>query len=180
MQNNNTRRARYTVHIAGEDTPRVILDYSAQSAQAYYERRGLNVLSVTAGDYRKQVQEGGGFVIDEHALAQAVITLGIKLPVKIRMHSRQGDTLGNHRLRAGYHDIMLKSYRTAEQASSTLWHELTHAMQAERDGGGDIHAWYGVNREQRLYPYSIRPIEVEAREMSERMKDIQLTKQAQR
>jgi hypothetical protein len=179
------KRSRYTATITqpdGEVTRHVILAYSAEGARTYYAARftGASV-QVSRGDYRAkahhaEVKAAGGFVIDRQALADACDLLGLKLPVKIRYNARVGTTNGNYQLRAGWHDIMLKSYHTAEQASSTLWHELTHAMQAER--AGDFAAWRQVRAEQARYSYRIRPIEREACAMSDTMADVLLCKPA--
>jgi hypothetical protein len=173
------RRARYTVEVEGRD-PQVILAYSPQSAADFYRRRGYDVRNVVKGDYRRvaapprPTPQGGGYRVDQKALKAAIALLDIKLPVKVRFNARVGDTNGNYRFRNGGHDIMLKSYHTAEQASSTLWHELTHAMQAERCGG-TIEDWREVHREQKRYTYKQRPIEIEARKMSADMADCPLT-----
>lgn len=174
-------RTRYTVTTQKEGVGvqrQVVLCYTAQWATDYFTRRGFVVLSVQKGDYRKQqrvaaTKAAGGFTIDRKALAAAIEQLGLKLPVKIRYNARVGGTQGNYRLRNGNHDIMLKSYLTPEQASSTLWHELTHAMQAERVGGTS-EVWNSYSLEQRRYSYSIRPIEIEARQMSKIMADVPL------
>lgn len=173
----NQRRTRYTVRFHDDDEPKVILAYSAQGAREYYERMGYAVRTVIKGDYRRQQRAAkakiqGGFRIDQNALKDAIDLLGLKLPVKVRFHARHGNTQGNYRLRDGWHDIMLKSYHTPEQASSTLWHELTHAMQAER--AGDKTAWRKVIADQAVYAYGRRPVEVEANEMSETMNDVLL------
>lgn len=167
------RRSRWTVET--DIGKRVILAYDAMGAQNYYTGRGHAVYGVTKGDYRMVPKPGGSFKVNQKALADALEVLKLKLPVKIRTHARQGATNGNHRLsREGYHDIMVKSYLTPEEASSTLWHELTHAQQAENAGGVDH--WNKVcNDQRRRYPYSRRPIEVEARAMSELMSDVLLT-----
>jgi hypothetical protein len=173
------RRSRFTVYLGGVASPRVCLGYTSQGVRDHCERLGYIVTRVERGDYRKkamaeQAASVGGFVIDHAAVRDACELLGISKPVKIRFNSRLGSTNGNYRFREGYHDIMLKSYRTAEQATETLWHELCHAMQAER--AGDEIAWDAVLREQHRTPYSRRLIEVEARQMATDMADIPLAK----
>lgn len=171
------RRTRFTVFTrrpgSEEIVKQVVLAYGTECARNYYTGRGWTVLGVERGDYRKQIKAEGGYRIDRAALRDAIDLLGIKLPVKIRFNSRVGNTAGNYRFRNGGHDIMLKSYHTAEQASSTLWHELTHAMQAER-AGGTTETWASFHREQARYSYRNRPVEIEARQMSETMKDVPL------
>jgi hypothetical protein len=172
----NRRRSRYTVYIEGR-APQIVLAYSAQGAHDFYNKRGWKVTNVTKGDIRKAARprtQGGGYRINRQALKDAIELLDIKLPVKIRFNAREGDTYGNYRFRNGGHDIMLKSYHTSEQASSTLWHELCHAMQCERTGGTE-ETWKAVHADQKRYSYKQRPIEIEARQMSADMADCPLT-----
>ena len=170
------RRQRFTVtcshRSSDEVVKRVILAYSAIGAGDYYATRGYTVLEVARGDYRAQQAGGWHWSIDQEALDAAVELLGLKLPVKIRFNSRVGNTNGNYRLGAGYHDIMLKTYRTAQQASQTLWHELTHAMQAERAGGTRA-AWL-ADLEKSRGKYQRCPREIEARAMARDMADLLL------
>lgn len=176
-----SNRTRFTVTIqkgSAEIERRVVLCYTAQRASDYFTGRGFRVLNVQKGDYRKQQRAAakraaGGFTIDRKALAVAIELLELKMPVKIRYNARVGNTMGNYRFRNGVHDIMLKSYLAPEQASSTLWHELTHAMQAER-AGGTIDTWNSFAGEQRRYTYAHRPIEIEARQMSKDKADVPL------
>lgn len=175
------RRTRFTVYFTPDQEPQVILAYHGQENEIrdYYEKRGYAVRRVVKGDHRKKQraaakQREGGFRIDRKALNAAIDALGLDLPVDIRFHARVGSTNGNYRFDGRRHDIMLKSYLTPEQASSTLWHELTHAMQAER-AGATTAAWSSVQREQARWSYWNRPIEREARQMSEDMRDCPLT-----
>jgi hypothetical protein len=70
---------------------------------------------------------------------------------------------------------MVKSYLGAQEASGTLWHELTHAMQAERVvKAGE--SWQSHTAAQARWTYSRRPIEIEARQMSDTMRDCLLTR----
>lgn len=162
------RRTRFTVTLEG-NAPRVILAYTADYVRGHYEKLGYNVLSVERGDHRTKARHAaikacGGFRIDAAALAAAVAEIGLTLPVRLAYNGRVGNTNGNYRFRGTHHAIMLKSYHTPQQATETLWHELCHAMQAER--AGDLKAWSGVYAQQRRYPYSRRPIEVEARQFA--------------
>lgn len=180
------RRSRYTVTLIGGQKY-VILAYSAEQVRDHYTRQGFDVRSVAKGDFRKTertnevVSSGGGWTIDEEAVKQAAELLGVKRPVKVRTHARVGGTHGNYRLRnrrpeQPYHDIMVKSYLSPSQASETLWHELTHASQADRCDTPE--AWEAFSRNQRRYPYRVRPIEVEARETSKTFADVPLTRTA--
>lgn len=175
------RRTRFTVtcsHVSSDEIERkVILAYDAPGAQGYYEERGYTVLRVQRGDYRAEI--GQTWKIDREALAAAIELLDIKLPVKIRFNSRVGKTAGNYRFHeCGYHDIMLKTYRTAAEASATLWHELTHAMQAERFQRANPHlpprtAWL-AQLEQSHGKYRACPMEIEANRMAADTDDLPL------
>lgn len=173
------RRSRYTVTVEknGFTWKRVVLAYDPEGAGDHYRRLGYVVGTVTKGDYRKtepaqqQPQHSGGFTINRAALKDACDLLGLKLPVKIRFNGRHGRTLGNYRFKGTHHDIMLKSYHDPEQASSTLWHELTHAMQAER--AGSTMAWNAVLSSSRGL-YRACPLEIEARDMQATMADVSL------
>ena len=179
------KRRRYTVKLAHEDTPRVILGYDRQSVIDHYARRSLVVESVTAGDYHKQARNaaikasGGGWALDMDAINQAIDLLGLTWPVKFRLNGRVGPTAANHSMKqssGNVHHIMVKTYAKMEDVSENIWHELTHAMQAER--AGSVDAWCDESRRQRRYPYSIRPIEVEARDMERLMADVTLVRPA--
>lgn len=165
------RRSRYTAFFEGRE-PSVILTYSAENAREYYTKRGYTVVRITKGDHRKQAharerEATGGFHIDRAALKEAQRILGLKLPVKVRLHGRHGQTDGNHQFKGAWHNIMLKRYLTPEEATEALWHELTHALQAERQGTKT--KWTAHSSNQRRYAYRIRPIEIEARQMANRM-----------
>lgn len=164
-------RTRYTVTLRSGETLRreVILAYSADGARSFYEGRGNTVVEIEKGDYRLQSPDSG-FNIMQDALKAAQKELGLVLPVKIRFNARQGRTNGNYRFNTTHHDIMIKSYLSPEQASSTLWHELTHAMQAERVGGTKS-VWADFLKDQSSYSYKNRPIEIEANKMSRAKKD---------
>lgn len=172
------RRSRFTVYRKGLD-PVVCMTYTAESARAFYERNGQTVTRVVKGDHRVEarnaaIKAAGGFRLDRAALQAACAELGLKLPVKVRFNSRVGGTNGNYRFMGTHHDVMLKSYRTPQQATATLWHELCHAMQAERAGGTP--EWAKVRAEQQRVPYSRRPIEVEARRFAAERSNRPLTR----
>ena len=175
------KRQRYTVDLEGH-APQVILAYSHGSVVEYYERRGYKVLGVEMGDYRKRArqeeakQNGRRFAIDTRALEEAKRQFGLKRPVKIRLHGRVGGTNGNHSWEGTYHNVMLKWYRSAEEANETLWHELTHCRQAEEcmARGGDWH--YYSRQQKKNYSYKHRPIEIEARQVARSMRHIMLVR----
>lgn len=151
----------------------LILDYSATEAEIWLTSGGYLYTDLRPAKVLK-----AGFTIDQGALDRAIQSLGLKLTVKVRAHNRAGDTRGNYRLRPtkdgtqSYHDIMVKGYLTPEQASQTLWHELAHAMQAERaitlselslDNPASRFAWVTQRTLDKGTSYRQRPIEVEAR-----------------
>ena len=185
------RRQRFTVTLEG-GVRKVLLAHYAGDARAHYERRGIVVIGVERGDYRKRERAAQGFRIDRDAVREAADLLGITWPIEFASTSSYGSTRGNHQLRyrggsyrcdgnrhynldtatSVYHRIMVKSYLSAEQAGRTIWHELTHAMQAERatrDAGAVTmrevnEAWAGCSARGRGVTYRAKPIEVEARE----------------
>jgi hypothetical protein len=69
-------------------------------------------------------------------IAIAVKELNIAKDVIIAFNNRLAfkSTAGNHTYKAAEecHVIKLNGYLSINSASDTLWHELTHAMQAER------------------------------------------------
>jgi hypothetical protein len=188
---------------------KVILGYDKRGVHAHYEALGYVVLDVTPGDYRQQeflaAAQGRGegpWHIDPDALAEAKAYFGLTLPVEIRLNGRESSTSAYYRLtpkggrchRKGsrianietatrlVHEIVLKSFLGPERAGESLWHELTHAAQAERQiaaaGLGpdasaedrwrarqDAHA-----RENKGIGYERKPCEREARE-NERLND---------
>lgn len=170
------RRSRYTIYLSdeavviGDPEPVVLLTWSMAEAWIWATKRyGDLVLDIEAGDYRKkarhqEIREAAkGYTIDRKLLDSVIKDIGLIWPVEIRFHGRIGDCNGNYHLRHEptlHHDIMLKRYHTAEQANSTLWHELRHALQAEAAGG--FTEWRDERNRQHKYPYKRRPMELEA------------------
>lgn len=74
-----------------------------------------------------------GWVIDQDAVIEAMDLLNIQLPVRIRFTTvKRFVFTGTHRETPKQHVITLAQNVNAEHQSATLWHELAHAMQAER------------------------------------------------
>lgn len=189
------RRSRFTVTVenfSGEHIPFVILAYDAAGAQTYYARAGYKVVKVEAGDFRRKAgpkvrtQQGATktLKINRANLAKAIEFLELDRPVDLHFNSRYGSTYGNHRCRPvglfGWkHRIMVKSYLTPEQAGETLWHELGHGLQFERD----IIA-LGLNHRESLTrwnkayrdgtSYRNKPYEIEARSFEQHNVEIPL------
>jgi hypothetical protein len=172
---------------------KVVLAHSAENARDYYTGMGYRVLSVEAGDYRiDAVTSSTGWRLDRKALAEAVEFLGIECPVNVKQTGFRGGRFGAHQLRGVLrgrfmsgkvsdfaradtvgHYITVKSWLTPEQAGQTLWHELCHAMQAERamatlpapsDPSVQYGAWVACSARGNGVAYNLKPVEVEARE----------------
>lgn len=164
------KRTRYTVTtqrpVLGVERE-VILAYSPQGAREHFEARGRVVLRVAKGDYRCVPK---GNVIIQSALREAIDAFGIKWPVRVKQTGRAGGRQGAHTLDFDLtHCITIKSWLTPSEAGRTLWHELCHAMQAEREARNAgvtsprdvLDVW--SNCSARDGAYRKRPIEVEAR-----------------
>ena len=183
------KRSRYTAYLAKGD-PKVILAYSPGSVRDFYECMGHTVVRVERGDYRRKARvaearsQARPWRLDRAALAEVIDFLGLEMPVTVKQTSRVGAQSGCHNFKPAQgqfytdperdtacggmtHHITVKDYIGPERASEVIWHELTHAMQAERAAAGltdprdQFDAWAackikGVYRES--------PIEREARD----------------
>lgn len=186
------RRTRFTAVVQKFDVgveQKVILAYDPGGVREYYEARGWTVIAIHRGDYRYEQAKrtAGGWRVNQAALKEAIDFLGIKLPVRVKQTGRRGPQQGAHyfRQRFGqfmknpdkdtasggfYHHITVKNYLTAEEAGRTIWHELAHAMQAERETANAatmreaFDAWKFCSARGRGITYRAKPIEVEARE----------------
>lgn len=104
-----------------------------------------------------------GWYLDQDAILEAIDKLGITRKVRIKFMTAtrravresgrgrswgkggKGWRHGTHYVRNNSHLITVDQERSAEQASNTLWHELTHCMQAERwekETGKNIEMWH--------------------------------------
>lgn len=155
-----------------------VMAYSVEDAREVLRQHGITAESVVPLAAAIRKPDGGGYRLDESAIEEAKEFFGLTLPVRVQFNSRVGGTDGNWRLSSDYiggpnfHKIMLKSYLTPEKASETLWHELTHAMQAEREaraaGVEPSHAeakrvWRESAIRGKGTAYARKPIEIEAR-----------------
>jgi hypothetical protein len=89
------------------------------------------------------------FRVDTDAMDQASAALGLLLDVRVfvrRYEYPSGRYIG---VRGGVHHIGVDRDLSAPDASRTLWHELTHALQAERLGGHKAfeRQWWAEMRE---------------------------------
>jgi hypothetical protein len=158
------RRQRYTAYL-DEGAPIVVFAYTTAGARAVAKgMTSARVVDIKRGDARMTLNPAGGWRLDANALERARRTLNLKLPVIVTTNSREGDTNGTYEFQARQqrHKVMLKSYLTPESASRVLWHELTHAAQAER--AGSFVKWMVYCAEQQQgWCYDERPMELEAR-----------------
>lgn len=144
----------------------------------FYETRGYVVGTIKPKPRRKT-----GWKINEAAIQEACEFLGLTLPIYFD-HSSGYKNAGSYGPRFGWalpqaapehlrraplvHRIMVRRFDDAEAASRTLWHELAHAMQAEREmAGGGIRAYNRHVDAESVIPYKQRPSEIEAREHEE-------------
>jgi hypothetical protein len=130
------------------------------------------------------------WAFDFEAIAEAARELGIERPIVVGIVEAGGRTQtthGAHRVKTMIHDgttgpvhsVTVRRTCTAEQASQTLWHELAHAMQAERHG--DPHTFYAAYaREGGAGSYGTayerNPYEVEARSFEANAERLALVK----
>jgi hypothetical protein len=82
---------------------------------------------------------GKRFVIKRERLEEACARLGIKQPVELSIRAMKNNDGILRGFRDGAFRITLDPYMSPDYASSTLWHELVHVMQAEREGGWEAY-----------------------------------------
>lgn len=182
------KRFQCTTVLAGQEKTFPILAASAQQVREHYTKRGYQVKSVVLlNTANMRALNGGGWKLSNAYWRKALDHLDLKLPVVVQQMGRVGNTNANyqllHRSEAPrgvrvpvgttlFHLLKAKSYHTAEQASESLWHELTHAWQAEQAMSADYgtpsewdrNAWERLTKRQRKnFSYDDRPIEREAR-----------------
>jgi hypothetical protein len=182
------RRTRYLARLekAGVTRERAILAYDPESVRSFYARQGYNVLSVErVKPTRSARPTNAPWRLDERAIQEARDFLGITKPISIKVLNHASRNWGEHRVTVGPHGvrqtIAVKRWLSPEDASRTLWHELTHAMQTERalaripaglSGRETIaHLQRQPERGYRSVRYEDKPIEQEARE-HEAMHDV--------
>lgn len=199
-----SRRKRYTVTFADGREPAVALAFSAIEARVYYERaKGLPVASVTEGDYRALSAPTGARPNQEN-IAEAMAFLGLELEVDLTLDPRSKFQRGMHRPMPEHpflsyrnsrvfggklvlatdarwrHQVRIASKQDAETMGETIWHELTHALQFERDSGyaavGTVHdvliRWRNSYRDGTSYEE--KPREVEANDYMQYNKELPL------
>lgn len=169
------RRTRYRI-----DThrgPVDVLAYSPEGARRAAENAGYSILAGGGPRVaRKQKSsQPARWTVNDAAIRAACRALGVEWEVRIT-RTKATRTNGVHRLRIRngrpVHFIAGPALADTAKATATLWHELTHAAQAERvarEGGvhhdplSALHAWVKFCNRQNRWCYERRPIEVEAR-----------------
>jgi hypothetical protein len=150
------RRSRFTA-TARDGSKHVVLAYSTMDARRFYEKRGVDVVTVVRGDYRMAARTPSApsnpqWRKNTCAILDAIEFLGLTKPVTIKVTTRRGGRQGAHQLRGVDstprffsrgavsdfaraadvgHYITIKSWLDPKRAGEVIWHELCHAMQAE-------------------------------------------------
>jgi hypothetical protein len=78
---------------------------------------------------------------DRPAITRAKRKLGISKPVRFRSTSSLDIYEGYHLWEEGKHIVLMAKGMGSKLANQIIWHELTHALQLERDYGCDWQAW---------------------------------------
>lgn len=120
-----------------------------------------------------------GWTIDAEAIGSALELLGVDCSVQVKLMNGRV-TLGNTGKYAHGYVIGVSRYLSAEDATKTLWHELTHAMQCETGHAGE---WNRFIESYRRYSsiaggsqrYLDNPYEREARDIASMYADVPLT-----
>lgn len=172
-----------------------------ETVEQMLRRRGYGVLLDLRKAQRKTVRVEPRWEYIPGALQRACAELQIEWEVQVRRtfvqpsggYKRQG----RHKLafngqgKATHYITVDKSLEPAE-ASEVLWHELTHASQAERTAReaqqalpmltmserDKLAAWRAASDAQKRIPYSYRPNEVEAQLVATQNAAQRLTRRA--
>jgi hypothetical protein len=131
------------------------------------------------------------FDVDDAAVDQARQQLGVRLAVRVlkrRYVHKTGRYIG---IRCGVHYIGVDVGLSPAEASRVVWHELTHAAQAERYGGlrAFDRQWFaemqqvGISRVQATRAqgrrYDSTPLEREASANERHHRKLRLTRRSQ-
>lgn len=190
------RRKRYEVigidSVTGLPKRYTSLGYSETSMREWAERHH-DVIVLDVVPVARQVRPKQPWRIDHVALNAACEWLDVRWPVNVKRTANGKSLHGRHRLRGRNewptprHVITLAAGLPQALASEVLWHELAHAMQAER-GVRTCPVWSGLNAiemmklwtvadiRDRRYAYDDRPCEIEARRYEKRGRDFPLVK----
>ena len=117
-----------------------------------------------------------GWRIDQAAIREALAIMQVTATVKVRL-SKGTRRIGGTGFRDGCYEVQVSRYGTAQRATETLWHELTHVMQAEQAGGFEAFVkLYKRHSGLTGSRYHHNPYEVEARDIAELYADTPLVK----
>ncbi len=80
------------------------------------------------------------WLFDQTAIRKARKRVGIELPTRCKAvaYIQDGVSVGEADHSEGCHILRITSCLPWREANCVLWHELTHALQLERDFNGDI------------------------------------------
>lgn len=167
-----TRHSFMAIPLGKTEPERIdVLSYSPERARAILRERGWTNIQPWSA---RAVSPSAGWTLNAAALREAIDFLGIRHRVTVKQTGHRGGRQGCHQLRPGgdggaYSHITIKSWLTPAQASQALWHELAHAMQAQRaidanPQASPVAAWKkAYDSTNRGVAYWHKPIEVEAR-----------------
>lgn len=131
-----TKKPRRKVHVVilaganGTTVEKLIRAYDTEAAADYFTRRGYRVISS-----KERTFKFNQFKLNTLAIREAQKFFNLAYPVSIKITNHKNGRNGAYCPgKDGLsHEIIVKSWLTPQEASETLWHELTHAMQAERE-----------------------------------------------
>jgi hypothetical protein len=184
------RRKRYQISCitpSGETKRDVhVLAYHKDHIALLMEKEGFKILSDPELVSSTTSTAKPAWTSDWAAVTEAKDLLKIQWPLKITRTFCQ-TRYGRHTIRYRMGDLVPRHYITArktstpEKASQTLWHELTHASQAEQAAEGKkgidrVKAWIELSNKENLKPYDARPIELNARTAEYCAEHLPLTK----
>jgi hypothetical protein len=125
-------------------------------------------------------QARAGWYLDQDEIISAIDSLGITLQVRIRFMTGIS-RMGTHYAYEDHHKITVDQTLLSRSASHTIWHELVHAMQAERfvkETGKPItkfhHEAYRPSNGPWGASYKLNEMEIEANKIADSMTDYTL------
>lgn len=145
-----------------------VLAYSEQRAMQLVQLHGYTGVEKVSATRKHVPASQATWRKREGAIREAIASLDITRPVTIKLTGHAGGRRGGYRPTndgTGHH-ITIKNYLDPDRAGRTLWHELAHAMQFEREvgevtGATALARW--AASDARKGSYRSRLCEVEAR-----------------
>jgi hypothetical protein len=133
-----TRRPSWLVDSTdrnGVREERWVVSEDPVACRTWMEKKGYTVHGIVRRPKGGRPKPPGGWKISALALREAQVALELQFPVKIEILPHQGGKRGDYQPSddGKSHRIRIKNWLDTEQASKTLWHELTHAKQTERE-----------------------------------------------